>query len=98
MPLPEDKGVIIPYQKANAEREIDAGLDLKIEKVKEASFTNNWSENVPVFFTLIRYKKKFDRRRNFGDESRSLLAADLQQGGAIENPFVIEVVNASEIA
>jgi hypothetical protein len=80
-----------------AAKEIDAGLDLKIQKVKEASFTNNWSENVPVFFTLVRYKRKFDQRRSFSDLRHSQLSIDLHKDIDLENPYFIEVVNPSNL-
>ena len=48
-------------------RNFDANLSLKISKYKEASFLKDWSDNVSVFFKLVRYRRKFLRRLGFED-------------------------------
>jgi hypothetical protein len=42
-----------------SELDVDANISLKINTYKDSSFIKDWSENVTVFFTLARYRKKF---------------------------------------
>lgn len=44
---------------ANGSLDIGADIALKISSYKNSSFIKDWSENVTVFFSLARYRKKF---------------------------------------
>jgi hypothetical protein len=39
--------------------DIDASAKIQINTYKDSSFIKDWSDNVTVFFTLARYRKKF---------------------------------------
>lgn len=43
-------------------RDLNASIGVKTEKYSEASFIKDWSNQVPVFFKLVQFRKKF-----FGD-------------------------------
>lgn len=77
----------------SGERDIDATLNLKISKYNEASFIKDWSANVPVFFTLVRLKKKFENYREFSASKHSPLKLDPLESNTEQNPYVIEVIN-----
>lgn len=56
----EIKGNIQNLQPSSViDRDLSADIELKISSYKEASFIKDWSSNVPVFFKLVRYKKRF---------------------------------------
>ncbi|MGQ7856637.1 hypothetical protein ACUN24_20560 [Pedobacter sp. WC2501] len=78
-------------------RDIDASLDLKISRYKEASFIKDWSSNVPVFFALVRFRKKFSKYREFSATKGTALSLDLSKDTSEKNPFVIEVVDPLDI-
>jgi len=42
-----------------SELDVDANISIKINTYKDSAFIKDWSENVTLFFTLARYRKKF---------------------------------------
>ncbi len=44
---------------AGANMSVDANISVKINTYKDSSFIKDWSDNVTVFFTLARFRKKF---------------------------------------
>ncbi len=69
---------------------INANINLKINSYKEASFIKDWSNEVPVFFQLVRYKKVLLRGYDIKSARRELMTTN-------EDPFVLEVVDPLEI-
>jgi hypothetical protein len=75
----------------DAVRNLNADFNLKISKYKDASFIKEWSNNVPVFFTLVKYKKKFLGGWDINSKKMSYVASNLTED--VNNPYVIEVIN-----
>lgn len=73
-------------------KDLDVNMALNISKYKEASFIKDWSDNVPVFFNLVRFKKKFETPVAHSGRKRSPLAADLIARSNDLEPYVIETV------
>jgi hypothetical protein len=77
---------------------IDASTDLKITKYTEASFIKDWSDNVPVFFILVRYRKKFLGAWDLDSKRISMVRASISDEGKAENPYIIEVIDPANFA
>lgn len=80
---------------ADITKDINANLGLKISKYKEASFMKDWSDNVPVFMTVVRYRKKFLGGWDF--DSKRLTSLLREKASSKENPFIIEVIDPNSL-
>jgi hypothetical protein len=69
---------------------VNANINLKINSYKEASFIKDWSDNVAVFFQLVRYKKKL-----LG--GYDITTARREHMTSMDDPFLVEVVDPLEL-
>lgn len=70
---------------------VNANINLKINSYKEASFIKDWSNYVPVFFQLVRYKKKLLSGYDITTARRENITTN-------EDTFIVEVVDPLELA
>lgn len=75
-------------------KDINADLGIKIARYKEASFIKDWSENVPVFMAVVRYRRKFLGNWDLNSKN-STLARSVTN--AQENPYIIEVIDPGQL-
>jgi hypothetical protein len=78
-------------------RDLNANIDLKIAKYKEASFIMDWSNNVPVFFKLVRYKKKFLGPWDLSAKRASPIALQLNEKDADDSEYALSEVDVAEL-
>ena len=78
-------------------KDLDAGIDLKITKYNEASFLKDWSSNVPVFFTLVRYHKKFLGSWNIENKMTTFAQQLSLDKDTKEQEYIIDLVDPSEL-
>lgn len=71
-------------------QDVNASMQLKINSYKEASFIKDWSSNIPVFFQLVRYKKKFLGGWDVKSARKDLITSKTDQ-------FIIDPVDPLEI-
>lgn len=69
---------------------VNANINLKINSYKEASFIKDWSDNVAVFFQLVRYKKRL-----LG--GYDITTARREHMTTMDDQFLIEVVDPLEL-
>jgi hypothetical protein len=80
-------------------RNLNAGLSLEIKKYDDAFFNKDWSNNVPVFFKLVRYKKKFLGSWDLESRRSSMIEATMtERTKTKKEPYIIDEVDPSELA